>query len=302
MNLQSNINNLESLIKNHFHKLSIIKTKLNLNDEYEETRIQQERQEDEYKEESENEEDILLEEKIANYNKHMEGIRIREGLKEREEQEREEQEREKQEREKQLYEYERIAKEKFNKEIDDIKIKIKNNLQYNAYYNNLEDQINKKKKYLNDKYFIKNVYSSIYNEYYSSQYKNLTDINNKILFYYEIQEIFELLSTYHITNLDIDKFKITIELNYINDEIELINSLLNTNDKVQIYYLINKIELLDDKLYNIYNKSYEVEDNNMEKYTYFTSFVKFNKYIDDEMYNDIHKTLEKLKNNLQDKL
>jgi hypothetical protein len=40
----------------------------------------------------------------------------------------------------------------------------------------------------------------------------------------------------------------------------------------------------------------------MEKYTYFTSFVKFNKYIDDEMYNDIHKTLEKLKNNLQDKL
>jgi hypothetical protein len=295
MNLQSNINNLESLIKDHFHKLSIIKTKLNLNDEYEETRIQQERQEDEYKEESENEEDILLEEKIANYNKH-----IREGLKKKEK-EREEQEREKQEREKQLYEYERIAKEKFNKEIDDIKIKVKKELQYNAFYTDLEKQIIQNKDNLNDKFY-RAVYNHIHRYYYIENYLKLLDINTKIYYYYESQEFFELLSTYHITNLDIDKFKITIELNYINDEIELINSLLNTNDKVQIYYLINKIELLDDKLYNIYNKSYEVEDNNMEKYTYFTSFVKFNKYIDDEMYNDIHKTLEKLKNNLQDKL
>lgn len=35
-----------------------------------------------------------------------------------------------------------------------------------------------------------------------------------------MQEIFELLSKYNITNIDIDEFKITINLDYINNEMK----------------------------------------------------------------------------------
>lgn len=219
--------------------------------------------------------------------------------------------------EKETDKFKEQGKLEFDKEINKLKEKAKNESHtiyykkssmsfYNFFNKYIDDNIKKIDYENNKKTYIHHIFSTI-NEYkYIQIYiKDLSNINDKIQFYYNMQKYFDLLNEKNITNFDIENFIITIKQNYINNEIESINLSLETlqpsnlhlnKNKIEIYKLINNVENLISIIYEIYSRTYEEKEDEYDD----LSFTKQKKFLSKVEFLNIKNNLYDLLDKLYD--